>query len=478
MVILTVVASVVLIIEFTLAAVANLTGMPAAVARFRELTGHTLTRVAMLGVGLLDAVGLAGVIAGFWYPVAGVVGAALLAGYALAVLVGQYRRGTRSAREYLAYGLFLACAVLVVVGRAAEGGADGRDGAAGAGTGAEVRFEPVELPAGAAPAVLTPAADGLLVGVRRDGRPGLLRRAPDGALAELPLAPATPYGREATWRSLAVDGDRLLAIGGERGGAHGNVRWSVWTGSGGLTEQPQGFSTFGGWGAGDLVGAVLTPVGPALVGTWQSAQVGFDVAVWTPDGDTWVRQDPAGTALQSRRGSLGFPLAATALQRGILVAGWRLEAGRQQPVVWRSESGNAGWQATPLPLDGQAGAAVAVRCWGTVCGVTGWVDGRLAVWRLADGRWTRLAGVPPIAVGDRDPLVAPVEVDGRLTLVVPADGRLQLVQADGERWTVRAVAGPTGSATALASTADGVYLVAGPAESARALWRVDLTSLR
>ena len=52
----------------------------------------------------------------------------------------------------------------------------------------EVVFTPVALPDGAVPEALAADGDHLVVGVRRDGAPqppGLLRRAPDGALTEL-----------------------------------------------------------------------------------------------------------------------------------------------------------------------------------------------------------------------------------------------------------------------------------------------------
>jgi len=237
--------------------------------------------------------------------------------------------------------LLLVALVLVLVGVGC--------GVGGPGEPAAVRFTAVDLPAGAAPVVLLGAGDALLIEVRRDGQPvvpGLLRRGSDGAVTEVAVHGASPYGVLATWRSIASDGDRMVAIGGERGGAHGHVRWSVWTGSAaGITEQVQGFSTFGGYEAGDLVDAVLTPVGPALIGSWASAKVGFDIAVWTADGETWTRQSSAGTALESDADTLGFPMAAAALQQGMLVAGWQLAldaGGRQQPVVWRSSSANTG----------------------------------------------------------------------------------------------------------------------------------------
>lgn len=375
---------------------------------------------------------------------------------------------------------FLLVGLAVVTAAVACDGGESSGPPAGSATGPALPAAAVELPAGAVPSVLSRLGDDLLVGVRQDGHPGLVRRTTDGSTSEVPVNGVSPYGKEATWQSIASDGTRLLAIGGERGGAHGNVRWSVWTGSAaGVTELPQGFSTFGGYGAGDLLDAVRTPAGDALVGTWESAQVGFDVAVWTPDGDTWVRQSSAGTALETRRGALGFPMSAAGYQRGIVAAGWRLADGRQQPAVWRSESGNTGWTAAALPLgDGKAGAAIAVRCGDTACGATGWVDGKLAVWRLADGAWTRLAGAPAITVGDRDPMVAPVDLGGRTTVVVQDGATIKLAQADGASWTVRDLTGPTGTVTALTVLGDALYLVAGPDETTQALWRIDTAAIR
>jgi hypothetical protein len=347
---------------------------------------------------------------------------------------------------------------------------------------AAVPFTKVDLPAGAAPVVLAETGNELLIGVRREGQPvvpGLLRRGRDGAVAEVPVRGVSPYGLLARWRSIASDGERILAIGGEHGGAHGHVRWSVWAGSTAeLAEQPQGFSTFGGYEAGDMVGAMLTPNGGALVGAWASARQGFDVAIWTADGADWIRQSSAGTALESAPDSLGFPMAAAALRRGILVTGWGWLSGRQHPLVWRSSSGNTGWTRAALPDSGQAGTAVAVRCWGDACGVAGRVDGNLAVWRLAGDEWARLAGLPPIAVGDRDRLAAPLEVDGQLTQVISDGGRVRIARAGGNGWTVRTAAGPAGTVTAAIRVGDTVFLLAGPDEDSQTLWRTELESLR
>jgi len=374
---------------------------------------------------------------------------------------------------------------LVLAGCDPDGSSGPVPGGSPASGGSAVPFTAAELPSGSVPVTLAVAGNAVLVGVRHDGQPvpGLLRRGSDGATTEVPVRAATPYGELAVWRSIASDGDRAVALGGERGGAHGHVRWSVWSGSmAGLAEQRQGFSVFGGYEIGDLVDMVLTPAGPVVVGAWASARLGFDVAVWTVSGDTWTRQSSAGTALESTEQAQGFPMAATASGQGILVAGWQVThgagAGGQQPVLWISSSGATGWAKTVLPDAGRAGAAVAARCQGSVCGVAGWVDGSLAVWRSDGGAWSRLGGVPPVAVGDKDRLVAPLEVGGRTVQVMSDGGQVKIASGDGGAWAVRAAARPSGTATAAVVVGDTLYLLAGPDEDSQRLWHADLAAIR
>lgn len=350
---------------------------------------------------------------------------------------------------------------------------------------AGIGFTRVELPGGAAPVVLSAGPDSLLVGLRRTGQPvvpGLVRLGPDGRATEITVHGVSPYALRARWRSIAFDGERIVGLGGERGGAHGHVRWSVWAGTTSeIHEQVQGFSTFGGYAAGDLVDAVLTPAGGALVGAWESGKLGFDVAVWTPKGDDWVRQSSAGTALESAENALGFPMAAAAADRGILVAGWQVTLGagngNQQPAVWRSTAGNTGWTRTALPDGGRTGTALAVRCWDGGCGVAGRADGNLAVWQFAGGAWTRRPGLPRVAVGDRERLAAPVEVGGHLVQPLTEDGQVRIATADGDGWTVRPADGPTGSVTAATIVGGKLYLLAGPDEDSQTLWQADVTDL-
>lgn len=330
----------------------------------------------------------------------------------------------------------------------------------------------IDLPGAAEPEALAASNGTVLVAVRRDDRPGLVRRAPDGTLTELPVTPSSGYGASAHWYAITADGDRVLAVGGDRGGAHGNVRWSVWTGSpAGITEHSQAFSTFGGWGAGDVIGAVFTPTGPVLVGSWESAVVGSDVVVWTAAGDEWNRTPSAGTPLESTRTTLNFALAATRGVAGALVVGWRSGAAGQTPAVW-SQVG-AGWEASALPDGGRIGVALAASCAQAECAVAGRVDGLLALWRFVDGRWTRVAGLPPIAVGDRDPIAAPILTAGRIVQVAADGARVVTVDVAASGATtgpiitapVAAVTGPVRAA--VAGGADAYVLAGAPARA----WR-------
>jgi hypothetical protein len=286
-----------------------------------------------------------------------------------------------------------------------------------------------------------------------------------GHTTEIRIVPATGYGRVAEWSSLTADGHEILAVGGRSGGAHMNVRWSVWrTRDGELAEQPQTFSTFGGVSAGALVDGVLPAGGsPLLVGVWKGASIGTDPTLWTTDGTEWVRQSSGGTPLESTRESLKFPMSATTHGADVLIAGWQLVRGRQQPVVWTLRAGRI--TLTGLPDGGRAAMGITVSCADT-CAVAGRVDGRLAVWRQAGNAWRRVADVPDVPVGDDDRPVPPFGD----TLVYADRGIVRVATLGGD---VRDAAGPTGVVTAVARVGDTTYVLAGPGGNNQTLWRAD-----
>ena len=95
----------------------------------------------------------------------------------------------------------------------------------------------------------------------------------------------------------------------------------------------------------------------------------------------------------------------------------------------------------------------------------------LALWRLVDGRWSRVSGVPPIAVGDTDRLAAPLDADGSLTAVIADRGQVKVVVA-GEPASTHDAAGPTGAVTAAVRVGPSVFVVAGDR-----LWQADVAAL-
>jgi len=340
---------------------------------------------------------------------------------------------------------------------------------------APVTWTKVDLPQGIQPTLLSVQGDDLLVGGRRPGVrvvPQLIALTDDGRQTAVPLEPKSPYAFEATWTSVATDGRRIVAIGGAPGGAHSNTRWTVWTGTtAGLVEQPQRFETFGGWGAGALVEAVMTPAGSLLVGSWNSVLAGLDIALWQPSGTRWIRQDPAGTVLQSTADLQLGVRAGAASGDGLVLAGSQLKLSpgevRQQAAVWRSTALNQGWRRLVLPDEGKISEALAVRCDGPVCVIAGHVDGKLALWRLDGDQASRVDGLPDIALGEKPELAAPIDVGGRTIQVVASNGKVVVVSGG----TLKDSQGPAGPVADAAIAGKNLYVLAGDPV---ALWRADV----
>ncbi len=344
-------------------------------------------------------------------------------------------------------------------------------------------WRPVDLPLGELPVTLTAYRDGVLVGTQ-DGTtaaPALLRL--DGSsIVAVSVHPVTPYAAQATWLSIASESDgRLVAVAGARGGAHSNVRWSVWRGdtTTGLSEQEQPFSTFGGWGAGEQLGVLMPSTGPLLLGSWESRGAGLDADIWEPVGATWVRQDPTGSVLASTATELAGPRSGTALGAGAVVVGSLVTLGdgvRQQPVVWQSTSGNTGWSRDTLPMKGRTGEAISVGCRsGAGCLVVGSVDGRLAAWDVrADrsGAPTARDGIPAVTVPDRASIPAPVWRGDRWTILLPTGAASLVLRSGASGWETRA--GPPGVVTSAAQTASGtMYAVTTDTAGVSSLWATD-----
>ncbi|MEU4197801.1 hypothetical protein AB0E69_38305 [Kribbella sp. NPDC026611] len=345
---------------------------------------------------------------------------------------------------------------------------------------APVAWSKVEVGA-AEPVTLTAYKAQLLIGLRHRGAkvvPELVML--DGAKrSTIPVTPnkASPYAFEAIWYSIAYDGKKLLALGGAAGGAHGNTRWTVWTGTTqGLIEHPQDFFTFGGQTAGDLFSAVITPSGEALLGSWGGVATGNDAMVWLPQPDgKWTRQDPTKTALQSTPNLLVGPGFGTTLGDSIVVAGSQVRLApnvvAQEAAVWRSTKLNQGWSRIPLPDPGDRSQANTATC-ATDCVISGYVDGKLAIWQLdATNHAKRLQNVPEIPVGDKDKLPPPIVDGGKIVQIIAQDNKIKVVSGHDGSWTVQDSQGPEGAPTAAALLPDHkLYLIAGTS-----LWQTTLS---
>lgn len=324
------------------------------------------------------------------------------------------------------------------------------------------------LPAGVAPVTVTAFDDGLLVSGYAVARPHprlfVLR---DGTAQEVRVAPSSPYAFEARWLSVAVHGERIVAVGGARGGAHGNYRWTVWDGTrAGLVEQPQPFGVFGGWGAGDLTGIAFAGELPVVSGAWASDSTGNDVALWRQTGRRWARQPSTTTALASTPSMLMGARHLTSTGPGLALSGsvTDLAEGRVASVaaLWTSPDADGPWTLVRLPVTSTLADAHGARCDVRRCLVVGQDGGVLAGWEVVDGRATRVE-VPPITVPEDVTLMAPVRL-GADVLVVP--GRVLVRSPTG--WDPRP--GPSGVPTSVTAAGGVLHVVTTDSSGMTHVW--------
>jgi hypothetical protein len=245
-------------------------------------------------------------------------------------------------------------------------------------------------------------------------------------------------------------------------------------------EYPQEFNTFGGQTAGGLYSAIITPAGQALAGTWGSANTGLDGAIWLPQGPTkWVRQSSAKTPLESVPSLLLSPSYGTAAGDGILLVGSqvRLESKvKQETAVWLSAKVNQGWSRIELPELGDRSQGNTATCTSaTACTISGFVDGKLAIWQLDGDQGKRLPNVPALAVGDKDKLPPPVVAGGRIYQLIAEGNKVKVVSGQDGTWTVRESTGPEGVVKDAALIGKTLYLLAGPADKPASLWKTTLS---
>ncbi|GGB67410.1 hypothetical protein N798_14685 [Knoellia flava TL1] len=341
-----------------------------------------------------------------------------------------------------------------------------------------LRWERVPLPGGLEPVTLATSADDVVVGAITPSRPRprlLVGPGPDD-LREVPLTPRSPYAFEGRWLEVATRGGRIDAIAGARGGAHGNYRWTTWSGTAaGVAEQEQPFGVFGSYGAGDLAGIAYAGSSPVVLGAWQSEQTGMDVATWTRSGDRWARVPSTGTPLGSTPGELVDARVITARGDGLLLGGsvTRLAPGSVEvvPAVWTSPGPSGPWTRVELPRSGDRGTS---EVHGAVCArdrclLTGATDGRLSMWEVTDGTTAEPPGTPTVEVPENASVPSPVPLGDDVVVAAPTAEGTTLLRRSGARWTT--ATGPPGPPTSVVVHGAEVWVVTGAGRGTPALWR-------
>ena len=337
----------------------------------------------------------------------------------------------------------------------------------------------VDLPAGLDPVTLATSGDQVVVGAIGPGRPRphLLVGADPGSLREVPLTPRSPYAFEARWFQVATHGDRIDAIAGARGGAHGNYRWTTWSGdASGVAEQEQPFGVFGSYGAGDLAGIAYAGDAPVVLGAWQSERTGMDIATWTRTGARWSRVPSTGTPLASTPQELVDARAIAARGDGLLLVGsvTRLAPGSVEvlPAAWTSPGPDGPWTRVDLSRMGDTGTSEVdgARCDPDRCVLTGVTDGRLSVWEVrADGQG-QPPGIPDVVVPENAPIPSPVTVGRDDVVVAPSGSGSTVLRLSGDHsWTT--APGPSGTPTSVVTHDGELWVVTADAQGSTTLWR-------
>lgn len=277
--------------------------------------------------------------------------------------------------------------------------------------------------------------------------PGL--RGPRGPV---PVRPATDYGREAGWCSLAGAAGRLVGIGRTHGGAHSNARWSVFDGDAraGLTEREQPFDVFHGWGAGTLTAAAFAGGTPVLLGSWQSDTAGLDVVRWLPAGDRWARQPSTGTPLAATRDSMPQLHAACGGDR-LLAVGQVIELAplRTRAVAWTCTDPRQDWTRIDLPHDSADATARAVAVLPDGWLVAGRDGGALAAWTVGHDLTVHRLDLPGQSAGDA--VHAAAAADGRQLIVAGTDAGVRAFHGRPGDWQASVPPGDTPVAAAWAT---------------------------
>jgi len=349
----------------------------------------------------------------------------------------------------------------------------------------EQTWQRIDLPAGFVASELVVVDGHLVVGGSADGETPALVTGIDAAAPQfVPLTSTTFYGAVARWYSLVADGSQLRALGGRTGGGHGNPRWSTWLGDLEHFDETHtpGIETFGGPRGGGMVGIAVVDGQAVIAGGRVGEQAGLDIAVWLEQGDTWVEQSSAGTALEASDTVLPFPSSVVSTGDRLLITGFTQVLGggevHSRAAAWignpLAADPTTAWQRIDLPAqssdaDPPGSIADSALCVDSSCVVAGRSDGVLVAWGISNEEATTLSA-PAVEVGDVE-IPAPVSWNGRIALVAADDGASVIAvatSADLSTWELRA--GPTGTPLAAAASGRVLYVVILTADGSVELW--------
>lgn len=350
----------------------------------------------------------------------------------------------------------------------------------------ELSWSRIALPESVVASSLAPTSEALLMGGHASsdrGHPVLFAVDAAGNTRPVRLQPTSPYAKVADLVSVAANGTQVVALGAKHGGAHANVRWTVWTGSTQrLAEYPQPFETFGGQSAGGLLGIVSASEGPVIAGTWAAKEGGLDAAVWLPNGRRWLRQESAGTALANTQQILVNPRAASAAGSAVILSGSVITFGdgaEQRAAIWSWPTRSSTWMLQQLPDAGIHSEALSSRCVQT-CWVSGYADGRLALWSLdlahvAESA-TRDSTLPSLEINTDGPGPRTVLSGGRPGILFSHAGSTRLLVNDGHNgWQI--FTAPAGSVLDATTVGDRLYAII-RSDNTVELWTADLAATR
>lgn len=345
----------------------------------------------------------------------------------------------------------------------------------------DLTWQKVDLPAGLTPVTLTTDDTRVFIGAFSTARPHprILVGTDPATLRDVPLTPHSPYAFEGRWFQIIARDGRIDAIAGARGGAHGNYRWTTWSGtSTGVAEQDQPFGVFGSYGAGDLAGMAYAGGSPVILGAWQSDLTGLDISTWTRTGTRWARQASTGTALGSTADELVAAHAITSGGDGLVLSGsvTTLEPGSVTvvPAAWTSPDADGPWTRVVLSyaLPGKSSTlaeAHAATCTPHQCIISGAAGGHFTFWEVGGRTVTNPPGIPDIAVTENATVLAPLTIDGKDLFVVPSNDGTTLLQRSGESWSLGE--GPTGTPASAILHGGEVWVVTTDAQGTGTLWR-------